>query len=109
MYAEKKYKTIIDSTAISNIWQREYDAIWTGLTTKAELNKFKPQNIDRVIFNPPATIVIFKDGTKSVVKCGEGEKFDPEVGFAMVMMKEMFGSRSGFKKFVKKFIKEEGI
>lgn len=31
--------------------------------------------IDKVIFNPPATIVFWKDGTKTVVKCKEGEEF----------------------------------
>ena len=105
MYLENR---IINNPFI-NVWKKEYDAIWIRHTTKAELNKFKPLNIKKVVFNPPATIVIFNDGTKSVVKCGEGEKFDPEVGFAMVMMKEMFESRSGFKKFIKKFIKEEGM
>lgn len=31
--------------------------------------------IKKVIFNPPATIVFWLDGTKTVVKCKEGEEF----------------------------------
>ena len=31
-------------------------------------NRFTIKN---VIFNPPATIVFWKDGTKTIVKCGE--------------------------------------
>lgn len=40
--------------------------------------------IKNVIFNPPATIVFWKDGTKTVVKA-QGETFDPEKGLAMAI------------------------
>ena len=33
-------------------------------------------NIKKVIFSNPATIVLWNDGTKTVVKCGENETFD---------------------------------
>ena len=36
--------------------------------------------IEKVIFNDPATIVIFKDGTKIVVKTTDGDEFQPEIG-----------------------------
>lgn len=36
--------------------------------------------IDRVIFNPPATIVLWDDGTKTVVKCSEDDEWDEEKG-----------------------------
>ena len=55
-------------------------------------------SIDKIIFNPPATVVIWKDGTKTIVKCGEDEVFDHEVGVAMCFMKKIFGSRSAFKR-----------
>jgi hypothetical protein len=35
----------------------------------------------KVIYNPPATIVIWNDDTKTIVKTTDGEKFDPERGF----------------------------
>ena len=38
--------------------------------------------IKDVIYNDPATIVFWEDGTKTVVKC-KNEKFDPEKGLAM--------------------------
>ena len=43
--------------------------------------------IDRVIFNDPATVVIWKDGKKTIVKTQKGEKYDPEKGLAMAVMK----------------------
>lgn len=51
-----------------------------------------PGFIDRVIFNPPATIVFWKDGTKTVVKA-ENEPFDAEKGFAMAVAKKFLTSK----------------
>lgn len=41
----------------------------------------------RVIFHYPATIVIWADNTKTVVKCMEGDEYDPEKGLALCFMK----------------------
>lgn len=62
--------------------------------------------IEKVIFNNPATIVIWADGTKTIVK-SEGEKFDPEKGLAMAISKKLLGDNQGyyyevFKKWVPK-------
>lgn len=54
-------------------------------------------DIDRVVFNEPATIVFWMDGTKTVVKCMKGEKFERYAGFAAACMKKMFGSTSRAK------------
>lgn len=48
--------------------------------------------IKKVIFNEPATIVMWSDGTKTVVKCGENDIFDPEKGVAMACMKKLLGT-----------------
>lgn len=45
-------------------------------------------DIKRVIFNPPATIVFWTDGTKTVVKAHD-EPFDQEKGIAMALVKKM--------------------
>ena len=54
-------------------------------------------DVDSVIFSDPATIVFWSDGTKTVVKCMAGEKFERYAGFAMACMKKMFGSTSRAK------------
>lgn len=58
--------------------------------TEATLTPVVPE-IERVIFNEPATIVFWNDGTKTVVKCMEGELFDEEKGIAMAFMKKLYG------------------
>lgn len=47
--------------------------------------------IDKVIFNPPATIVFWQDGTKAVVKCKEGEEFSEWAGIALCLAKKLYG------------------
>lgn len=60
--------------------------------------------VKRIIFNPPATVVIWEDGTKTVVKCAEDDDFDPETGVSMCYMKKIYGSRHAFSKMVEKYI-----
>ena len=60
-------------------------------------------NIQRVIFNKPYTIVIFKDKTKSVVKASN-EEYDPEKGFVMALLKRILSPESSkYYKLVKKY------
>lgn len=49
-------------------------------------------NIEKVIFNDPATIVFWTDGTKTIVKCQEGDTFDKEKGLAMAIAKRCYGN-----------------
>lgn len=51
--------------------------------------------IKKVIFNCPATIVYWVDGTKTIVKC-DGEEFDPEKGLAMAIAKKFLGNNQGY-------------
>lgn len=48
--------------------------------------------VKKVIFNRPATIVFWSDGTKTVVKCGENDMYDPEKGFYIACAKKLFGN-----------------
>ena len=48
--------------------------------------------IDRAIFNDPATIVYWKDGTKTVVKCQEGDTYSAETGLALCFAKKALGN-----------------
>lgn len=60
---------------------------------KKEDNTFK---IEKVTVNGPATIVFWKDGTKTVVKCQNGDKFDLEKGMAMAFAKKARGNSSKY-------------
>lgn len=57
--------------------------------------------IEKVIFNDPATIVFWKDGTKTIVKVKPGEKFDKWTGLAMASMKKIHGEK--FHSFFRKW------
>lgn len=59
--------------------------------------------IKNVIFNPPATIVFWTDGTKTVVKTQNGEEFDPEKGFTMAYFKKMHGNKGHYFEEIKKW------
>lgn len=62
--------------------------------------------IKDVIYNDPATIIFWKDGTKTVVKC-DGEEYDPEKGFAMAVCKKVFGNGGNYYNTFKKWLPEE--
>ena len=56
--------------------------------------------IEKVIFNDPATIVLWSDGTKTVVKTHD-EPYSKEHGLAMCIARRYFrDNRSKFKKAV---------
>lgn len=64
--------------------------------------------ITNVIFNDPATIVFWSDGTKTVVKCCEDDIFDKEKGLAMAVLKKLSGNDSkAFHIVLRKRIKPE--
>lgn len=45
----------------------------------------------KIIFSGPCTIILWKDGTKTIAKASGGEVFDPEKGVAICFMKKMLG------------------
>ena len=59
--------------------------------------------IEKVIFNDPATIVIWKDGTKTVVKVQDDEMFDPYIGLAMCISKKAMGNKGSYMNVFKKW------
>ena len=63
--------------------------------------------IKNVIFNDPATIVFWEDGTKTVVKCQDGDEFDPEKGLAMAITKKAYGNKGSYCNKLKKWLPKE--
>ena len=62
--------------------------------------------LKKVIYNDPATIAFWSDGTKTIVKAQPGDIFDPEKGLAMVVVKKACGNKgnyyNGFKRWLPK-------
>lgn len=61
--------------------------------------------IKKVIFNDPATIVFWADGTKTVAKAHGDDKFNKEVGLTVCIAKKALGNRRHFDAVFKKWIK----
>lgn len=78
--------------------------IWDdkAITGKIIIN-FKPE---KIIFNKPATIVYWEDRTKTTVKCHNEDRFDPEKGLAMAILKKISGNTGSFNEVLKNWLDE---
>ena len=63
--------------------------------------------ITRVVFNNPATIVFWNDGTKTVVKKSEDDIWDPEKGLCMAIIKKINGKTNFIRKVVEENLEPE--
>lgn len=103
MYRLKKYTVIWDevvslSEAAAAIFA---DAMTTFKLDKTAANPFE---IKTVIFNDPATIVLWEDGTKTVVKCQSDDIYSEETGLALCIAKKALGNKSNFNNVFHKWI-----
>lgn len=80
----------------NTVYQKEVRAAMNATTIK------------NVIFAPPATIVYWSDGSKTVVKCGENEVFDPEKGLAMAIAKRCAGNKGNYYKEIRNWVEKSG-
>lgn len=66
-------------------------------------------SVKRVIFNDPATVIFWDDGTKTVAKVVKGDKYDPEKGFAIAYAKKFGGKtfREEMEKWCESFYCDE--
>lgn len=69
----------------------------------------KPSNLDKYIINEGATILFWKDGTKTISKRHEGDKFDKELGFLFAYFYKQWGKNKAAIKRVIKTINEDSI
>ena len=63
-------------------------------------------DIKKVHFNYPHTIVLWADGTKTIVKCQEGDMYDNQVGLAMAISKKALGNEGNYFNVFKKHLPE---
>lgn len=68
-------------------------------------NSFIPK---RIIINGIATIVFWEDGTKSVVKCAEGDEKNVYDAFNAALAIKVFGSNSKLKKTINSLVEDKG-
>ena len=76
-----------------------------GMTSMSTNNVF----LKKVIYNDPATIAFWSDGTKTIVKAQPGDIFDPEKGLAMVIAKKACGNKGNYYNGFKKWLPKEPV
>lgn len=62
--------------------------------------------IKNVHFNNPVTVVIWADGTKTIVRAQNDEPFDPEKGLAMAITKKALGNKGTYYDTIKKWVEK---
>ena len=67
---------------------------WTAVGRLVITDKPNLTKAERVIFNEPATIVLWSDKTKTVVKCDPNDQYDRMKGVALCYMKKFLGNTS---------------
>jgi len=93
---------------VDNIWAEGYyqaikKASNAGLyNTGGFIPNYNYPKVDKIIYNlkGKTTIMYWKDGDKTVVKCTEGEDFTKEGGVSACFMKKIFVNRNEFKRIV---------
>ena len=66
----------------------EYTEIFSGLTIRMP----KPTDVKGVWFNRPHTTVRWGDDVTTTVTCGDGDMYDPMLGFLLCVAKRHFGN-----------------
>ena len=82
------------------------DFIKGGKWTFAFAREKEFPDVERVVFNDPATVVMWSDGTKTVVKT-RNEPFDPEKGLAMCFAKKALGNKGRYYELFKRWLPGE--
>lgn len=90
------YSELIKDERTKNIYKRMVNSMYGA-------NHYYRPEIKNVIFNDPATIVFWTDGTKTVVKCQEGDIFDPEKGLTMAIAKKVYDNKGSYCNVIKKW------
>lgn len=89
--AEKARKEFLKNLALPHVTDMSIKDFVLPLSEIAKHKGNTLPEIKKVIFNPPATIVFWLDGTKTVVKCKEGEEFSEWAGIALCLAKKLYG------------------
>lgn len=106
----------IDQHTLNALWEPSNWARTAMLMTDMEASRRAMKKaplsnlnncIKKVYFNDPVTVVIWEDGSKTIVRCSENDYYDAEKGLAMAIIKRFMGNDNSFHKVFKKWVPEE--
>lgn len=89
-------------------WRIRSGALYLRCEGKKTASAMSTAAIKDAIFAPPATIVYWSDGSKTVVKCSEKDVFDPEKGLAMAIAKRCGGNKGSYYKEIQNWVEKSG-
>lgn len=89
-------------------WRIRSGALYPQCKGKKTDSATNTAAIKDVIFAPPATIIYWSDGSKTVVKCSEKDVFDPEKGLAMAIAKRCGGNKGSYYKEIQNWVEKSG-
>ena len=89
-------------------WRIRSGALYPRCEGKNGASAMNTAAIKNVIFAPPATIVYWSEGTKTVVKCSERDIFDPEKGLVMAIAKRCGGNKGSYYKEIQNWVEKSG-
>ena len=77
---------------------QNFERMWKQLSIEAMRDSMTPVKIRK---DGMVTVVFWKSGTATSVRCGAGEQYDDYVAFCAVLAKRVFGSNSMIKRVLK--------
>lgn len=92
----------VKDKGLGEAFRKEFMSMFAD--TRSDYDKLIEGNIKEVIYNANATIVLWRDGTKTVVKRQKGDRHDPEKAFAMCIIKKLAGNTGSYYDIFKQHV-----
>lgn len=96
---EVKVSTLSTGDTLTTAWEVDDGALFSGAFVRNVIKNYSEViegqylHIKRVLYQNPATIVFWSDGTKTVSKCSEKDTYSMETGLALCVLKKIIGTR----------------
>ena len=105
-YAKNRLNGVYGAPKPETVSYAAADAIATARAHDA-LMAAKRFEIKKVYFNDPVTVVLWADGTKTIVRCQPGDVYSKETGLALCFAKKALGNKGKFNDVFHEWIPEE--
>lgn len=96
-----RYNKICDASQYCCPGDADHDMYKAACDIMSKKTMEQPEPV-KIVVNDPATIVFWKDGTKTVVKKAKGERFNSYNAFCAALAKKIFGNNSRVNAIVAK-------
>ena len=100
LISTENYNEMVNT--IENLKEENYK-LYTKILSSKLISKHKLPEVKSVLYHKPATIIFWKDGTKTVVKAQKKEKYDNEKGFVMAYLKKILGNKGNYYEEIKRW------